>query len=370
MSSKLWQWAWVIVCASFVAFAVACSRRSKTTQPIAAAPKEESNVGQPAGGPFGDRVIGAPRVFGRLTVFPIFSKAQTDAGPMRSLEGALATNVAKVREVSDSGSVNRLVIENDGDVPIYVLAGTVVKGGKQDRQVAQDFIVGANETTPVEAFCVEAHRWNPDRDGVLTNGSFGAIGSLAVAKVRTEAQYKGDQGGVWNEVAKTNAAAKKNAPTGTLMATLDAPDIAEKRTTIAKTVNATLTTLEPQGEIVGIGYGVDDRVVGVRWFSSHALFELFRDTLVSTAANEAAIAPGDEAAKSSAHLTVDDLKSFVTEVDAAKDEQEKPTTGINVNLYKESKSGYGSKTMAKPMATATATASASPIEVSADFVKK
>jgi hypothetical protein len=270
--------------------------------------------------------------------------------------------------VNDSGSVNRLVIENDGDVPIYVLAGTVVKGGKQDRQVAQDFIVGARETTPVEAFCVEAHRWSADRDGVLTGGEFGTVGSLALVKVRTEAQYKGDQGGVWTKVAEVNAAANKNAPTGTLMATLDAPEIAEKRATIAKTVNAALGALEPQGEIVGIGYGVDDRVIGLRWFSSHALFELFRDTLVSTAANEAATAPGDTP-KSAPHLTIDDLKSFVTEVDASKDEQEKTTTGVNVNLYKESKSGYGSKTMAKPMATAAASAAA-PIEVSADFVKK
>jgi len=363
---KLWKWAWVIVC---LLFAVACSRRSKTTQPIAPAPKEESNVGEPAGGAFGDRVIGAPRVFGRLTIFPIFAKSQKDVGPMRSLEAALAEKQAKVRELNDSGSVNRLVIENDGDVPIYVLAGTVVKGGKQDRQVAQDLIVGANESTPVEAFCVEAHRWSLDRDGVLTGGEFGAVGSLALAKVRAEAQYKGDQSGVWSKVAEVNAAANKNTATGTLMATLDAPDIAEKRKSIATTVDAALGALEPQWQVVGFGYGVDDHVVGLRWFASHPLFQLFRDTLVSTAANEAAIAPGD-APKQAPHLTIDDLKSFVTDVESSNVAQEKTTTGVNVNVYKESKAGYGSKTMAKPMATATAAASAAPIEVSADFVKK
>ena len=42
--------------------------------------------------------------------------------------------------------MNTLVIENKGDVPIYVLAGTVVKGGKQDRQIGQDFIIEGKKT--------------------------------------------------------------------------------------------------------------------------------------------------------------------------------------------------------------------------------
>ena len=58
------------------------------------------------------------------------------------------------------------------------------RGGKQDRQIAQDFVIGAKETVDVQAFCVEHGRWNPERDGKSTGGSFSASGMLAPSSVR------------------------------------------------------------------------------------------------------------------------------------------------------------------------------------------
>ena len=136
-----------------------------------------------------------------VTVFPILSSKQTDIGPIITLHSALAEHLAEVRELgpdevsrpeptredgavrqraqllrqharlvgqSRGARVNTLVIENKGDVPIYVLAGTVVKGGNQDRQIAQDFLVAARTTVPIDAFCVEHGRWSSDRQGQPT----------------------------------------------------------------------------------------------------------------------------------------------------------------------------------------------------------
>ena len=39
------------------------------------------------------------------------------------------------------------------------MAGEVVKGGKQDRVIAQDVVLAPGETIDLNAFCVEKNRW-------------------------------------------------------------------------------------------------------------------------------------------------------------------------------------------------------------------
>src|SRR4029079_8804388 len=103
-----------------------------------------------------------------------------------------ADNVAQQHEsnglgqqrAGGGGEVNRLVIDNKGDKAIFVLAGTLVKGGKQDRQIAQDFIIPPGKTVPVDAFCVEHGRWTANREGKGTDGLFEAQKVLAVKEVR------------------------------------------------------------------------------------------------------------------------------------------------------------------------------------------
>ncbi|MEQ9324996.1 MAG: hypothetical protein RIF41_37865, partial [Polyangiaceae bacterium] len=122
------------------------------------------------GEPLGDGIlVGAPKRYDNLTVFPILAKTQTDVGPIVSLHTALdkgeaevrelggdpATNQdqrvqsqrgegdmgnqagqmgngnsnARVQQVGGGAQVGKLAIQNKGQVPVYVLAGTIVKGG-------------------------------------------------------------------------------------------------------------------------------------------------------------------------------------------------------------------------------------------------
>src|SRR5712691_4134753 len=58
-------------------------------------------------------------------------------------------------------SVNQLVLINRGKKPLVLLAGELVSGGKQDRIVAKDRIVGPGERPlPLDVFCVEHGRWS------------------------------------------------------------------------------------------------------------------------------------------------------------------------------------------------------------------
>jgi hypothetical protein len=329
-----------------------------------------------------ERSVGAGKAFDRLTLFPILAKDQPDLGPFTTLSDALESKTAEVREVGSEGGgerVNALVIENKSDTPIFVLAGTVVKGGRQDRQIAQDFLVGARETVNVEAFCVEQGRWAPEREGALTQGKFGALKTLANSQVRVAGQHKKDQSEVWSKVGEVNAANGKSSPTGTLAASLDDQQLAASRAALAERLGAFLDGLEPQRDVVGMAYAVDGQVRGVRWFANHRLYGLYRTTLLNTAALEAITAREAEPAGATAPppaATPEAVKAFVEEIEKAPVGEVRPMTGGNVNDYKESSKGYGAKAKMKTRAGTAARAegagqsSAKPINISSDFVAK
>jgi hypothetical protein len=344
--------------------------RSREAPPTAPAPPASASVVANSASMLTDHAIGAAKVFDNLTILPVTSKHQEDIGPITSLEDALAKKVAVVREMgaeqngparegssvpyaSGGPQVNSLVIENKGDIAVYVLAGTIVKGGNQDRQIGDDFIVGAHTVVPVEAYCVEHGRWNAERNGVITQGQFAVAGVLTDSTVRTAAQYKHDQGEVWSKVASVNAANKKEAASGTLLATVDAGDIVVRRTALAQRVDAYLSSIPPVESVVGFAYAVDGKVRSVRWFTNHKTFELFRGTLVNTAAMEAITVSAQNVAmgrapSASPPVAPAAVTSFVDALQDASVKEERTTPAMNVNRVRASEKGYGSSTMLKP----------------------
>ncbi len=301
-----------------------------------------------------DHRIGAGRSFGALTVFPVLAGDQPDLGRFITLEEALEKKKAEVRETDASGAVNTLVIENKGDDGIFVLAGTVVKGGKQDRQIAQDFAIGPKQTLAVDAFCVEPHRWNASRQGVATQNRFGTYKTMATSKVRAAGQYQKNQSEVWSKVGEVNRQNGKHSATGSLAASLEDGEIAAARAALAQKVGAFVDGIDPQREVVGIAYAVEGKVRGVRWFANHALYGMYREALFNTAALEAITAEraaGGPPKAAAPPPTPEAVKAFIDEIDRAQVTEERPTLGENVNAYKESKGGYGSASTLKASPT-------------------
>jgi hypothetical protein len=288
-----------------------------------------------------DASIGEPVTVGNLAVFPIYAKDNPRFANAIGLAHALESGKAKVREIGEGdeaqAEVGTLVIENLGNKPIVVLAGTVVKGGKQDRQIAQDFVLAAKDTVDVEAFCVEQGRWSGKRDGKNTGGKFSASGMLAPITVRTAGQYKGDQGEVWDQVAKTNARSKKKAESGTLMATYDDAQLIAKRRALAKKVDAKLPS---SSAVLGIAYAIDGNVRGVRWFGSRSLFEEHRRQLLETAAVEAILAPSAKPKPA----TAKHVRNFIEGVakTAIKESKKRPKA-LNTNHVRENPKAYSSE---------------------------
>jgi hypothetical protein len=244
--------------------------------------------------------------------------------------------------------VNTLAIENKGKLPILVLAGTVVKGGNQDRQIGQDFVIPPGTTAPVDAYCVEHGRWQAQREGQATDGKFQTVSMLAQAKIRAAGQYQGDQSKVWDQVAKTNEATHTQADSGTLMASLGDKELSARREALAAKAANHLSGLPAKEDVVGLAYAVDGKVLGVRWFLSHELFQQNLATLLNTAAMEAITARAEAAAQKKAApppaVAPKAVADFVTDAQKAAPAK-KATKAANVNAYRESANAYAAEAL-------------------------
>lgn len=109
---------------------------------------------------------------------------------------------AQTALVHETGQVRELLIENTGDVDLFIQAGDIVKGGRQDRSIGVDFIVPAKSgRIPLPAFCVEQARWHRRKAESVAHFAT-AKDFLASKKARLALRLAKDQHAVWDSVAE------------------------------------------------------------------------------------------------------------------------------------------------------------------------
>jgi len=101
--------------------------------------------------------LGQPVTYENLTIFPVRGDKTASKSVPITLQEAMQKGVLRVRETSN---VNSLEIENTGDKDVFIQAGDIVKGGKQDRVLSVDMVLGPKSgPVPIASFCVEQGRW-------------------------------------------------------------------------------------------------------------------------------------------------------------------------------------------------------------------
>jgi len=99
-----------------------------------------------------------------IKIFPIrankvFMDVHKDVVCFTNLETAICLKKIVITEVSSSGTVNILYAQNVSIDTLYLMAGEIIKGGKQDRIIGSDVVVLPGEKKNISAFCVERGRW-------------------------------------------------------------------------------------------------------------------------------------------------------------------------------------------------------------------
>lgn len=100
--------------------------------------------------------ISDPKVHENLAIYFVHGPSAPGPVPLTLQEAVAGGTVV----VSETGQVNELVIENTGAGEVFIQAGDIVKGGKQDRVLTVSLLLPPKSgKVPIASFCVEQGRW-------------------------------------------------------------------------------------------------------------------------------------------------------------------------------------------------------------------
>jgi len=137
--------------------------------------------------------VGAPVTRSGLTVFPLRLRHGRRMGIV-TLDEALRRDELAIREKGD-GQVPWLLVRNDSRHPVFLLAGEIIVGGKQNRIVREDILLPPRSGwTEVSVYCGEQHRWRGGSAG------FKSKGTLSAPSLRGMAARAATQDNIWREI--------------------------------------------------------------------------------------------------------------------------------------------------------------------------
>lgn len=318
----------------------------------------------------GDLVLEGPYVHGNLAVFVVRGRA-TDDREYITLDEGLRSLTVEVTErggrgEGDRATVNTLEIENRSTKWLFLQAGDVVKGGKQDRTIGVDLTLAPGTgPQPIPAFCVEHGRWQRGAKGsrFADNTAIVSGNSLKLA-----IQAKQDQGEVWKEVARLEAkgaeASLASAPaappadaapsaippavqsrpsvrssggsvrlstTGTYNAIIENGTLAKERQAY---VDALLPKLQASEDVLGVVAALDGVVTAADVYGSPTLFRKLSRKLIESYALEAAL--NGEAGKGVTAPTLEDARAFLGEADRAEKAPDETLSPVMIRRTRES----------------------------------
>jgi len=246
----------------------------------------------PAPGPL---TLSAPVTAHNLTAWFILAPAPDPAVPgvpdYRVLEESIAGAAAILHE---TGSVNELLIENTGDVDLFIQAGDIVRGGRQDRTLAADFIVPARSgRIPLPAFCVESARWH--KRGTEDASQFSSSKhTLSSKQAHMAMLFQRSQAEVWKSVA-----AEQRALTSSLGENSSSEysptslELTYGLDHVSRAIDEDYTSRLDQaprsagGEVLGVAWAIDGRPSHADRYLSPGLFAKRWPKLLRAAATEA-----------------------------------------------------------------------------------
>ena len=321
-------------------FTVAC-QQATVEQPIKPDPGPQPT-------PFSDRAaLLRPIQLDSLTLTPIVATRAGGSSPEEdvdvvTLDEAFANKLVAIKEKEDE-TVNQLTLTNKSEKPMFLLAGEVILGGKQDRIIGQNTIIAANQTHVVPVFCVEHGRWSEGDTGRV----FASSGALAHGRLRAQASFNG-QSEVWAEVSKKNAslAIKNGTDTYRNIATKQTKGLGYKE----KEIDAAIAKVSPadRANMIGFVVALNGKIATIDMFNSPRLYRKLEAKLVRSYLTEAIDVV---AAKDIKPPAVGDVKAFIADADKAKEQKSYDTDLAETATYDGDRAA-SSKVMYKPAKSA------------------
>lgn len=135
---------------------------------------------------------------------------------------AIKKHFIEVKEISQTGSVNNLVVHNISDKYIFFSDGDILSGAKQNRVLNTSIFLAPHSTKNIPVSCVESGRWNYKSE-TFSDTDYNAPVTLRFQKsfqvnvnLEKEKGYTSDQHDVWYTVARCMEMNKISSSTNNL----------------------------------------------------------------------------------------------------------------------------------------------------------
>jgi hypothetical protein len=254
----------------------------------------------------------APIRYRALTVLPVARQGKPTAHlDAVTLAEGLARKTVIVSEREGGGDVNHVNVENRADHPLLLLGGEMILGGQQDRIMGKDTLVPPHQRMVVEVFCVEHGRWTGQ-------SNFTAAHGIADNDIRLRAKYKGDQGEVWDKVARKASALGAESETGTYRRVAAGAAGDKAIQPYRDAVTARLRALPEGDQVVGVVAAINGRVTSIDVFATPDLFRAYRDELLDSLF--LTVADVSETAEAAKPPSPDTVKRFVDDAERGRSE--------------------------------------------------
>ena len=281
----------------------------------------------------GDTTISGPHTHENLSLYFIHGKSAPGPVPL-TLEEALAKGLV---EVNETDQVNSLTIENKSREEVFIHAGDIVKGGRQDRVVTATLILPPKSgRINASVYCVESGRWaargvedsrkfassaemlptkdakiamyaaaptasgtseqqlnrEPPRGRPNSNDALGSLTEQSASRLQAETRAVGGQGEVWDKVAgiqkklseKLKARVNSAESETSLQLALENDKLKQAQDAY---MSALQSAGENDGDIIGYAIAVNGKIASADVYASNALFRKLWPRLLKSAVTEA-----------------------------------------------------------------------------------
>jgi hypothetical protein len=236
---------------------------------------------------------------GHLTIIPIALAPGAAVAPADaiSLDDAMAQHQAQVRDIGDYYKVR---VKNKSARPLFVMAGELVLGGRQDHAFAENHVFAPHSSEIVPVFCVERGR--------SEGGKTFASGHAMVDALMRRTMRFGTQSDVWNLIEKEDQRLGLHPPTDTYR---DAAALQDTGPAAAR--RQQLLAQLGDERVVGLALAYDGEMIAIDRFATPALFRAHATELVGSY-----IAGDDGSHHEGKAITPADVRRFDTEEALAK----------------------------------------------------
>ncbi len=221
-----------------------------------------------------------PIRYKNLTIFPLALSRGRDKKSIITFDRAFEKKYIEIME-KELGDVNTVILVNRSKYYVFILAGEVITGCKQDRMVSEDCLIPPHSgKIYLKVYCTEHGRWTAKSEKFATGGVTINPGMRKAAK---ESQSQGE---VWAKVEeKRGEVGAAASPTSAYM------DIVEDEK-VKRDIKPYIDKFSNIPDIggwntVGVLAAVGDEIIVVDLFTNHKLFKKLWKKLIKSYALDA-----------------------------------------------------------------------------------